>query len=428
MADRIEIAFCFDDHLALPGAVAILSLLKARSSDVRIHLVGDPDTRAAPLLREMAARHGVEIRILDASAGSVQSFDSTSDYGRPSSATYWRLLLAHLLEDVDRLIYLDADLIVRHDLGALWATELGAAPLAAVTDPWMATIPSTRDEFPEGYFNAGVLLLDLERWREERLSDRCISEIARLQYLAELSGGGPASHQYDQMPLNMAVRGRWHALSPTWNYTSYLTPRLARELDLPPALLAEIQADPAIVHFLGSHKPWVPGFEALSPWHREFDRLRSELEAEFDCRGLPTPGAFTKSAAIARRRRMMAMRLVAQAKAAGFARPAIVLTGLLGQEVLIVAREQHLPIACFVSESPAYLGGAFHGVDVLPIAEAIERGHRDFILGDFRRLDRTRGGVETEARAQGAQLRILDVTGLGGGGREPLAQPASAAC
>lgn len=401
-AGPIDVAFCFDDHLALPGAVAILSLLETNSA-VRVHVLTDPEPRAAPLLRSIARSKGAEISIVDSAPERDHDVDTASDYGRESTATYRRVFLTELLPDLDRVLYLDADLIVRNDLRQLWEAKLAGMPVGAVTDPWMATIDSMRAAFPNGYFNAGVLLIDLVRWRTERVLERFVEDIRRRQ----LAGEDPLSYRSDQTPLNEVLRGRWCRLPPQWNFTGYHVPRLAAELALTAETFAEAASDPAIVHFLGSHKPWVAGFESLTPWHREWHDLRRRLEAGFDLSGLGWPAPFTNGDASARRRRMLAMQLVQSALEQGLEEPAVVLTGLLGSEVVHVAREQGLPIACLASENPAYSGGRLHDVEVVTIGEALDQGRRDFILADYRRLKRSREILASEAERRGAELRVV---------------------
>ena len=403
MADgAIDVAFCFDDHLAVPGAVAILSLHQTNPR-ARVHVLTDPEPNAAPLLRSIASRRGTEIRIIDSAPERDHGVDAASDYGRDSTATYRRVFLSELLTDLDRVLYLDADLIVRCSLDGLWRTDLGGAPVGAVADPWMATIGPMRAEFPQGYFNAGVLLIDLDRWREERVAERFVEDIRRRQS----AGEDPLSHCSDQTPLNEVLRGCWRPLSPRWNFTTYHTSRLADELAIPAETFAGIASDPAIVHFLGSHKPWVAGFEGLTQWHREWHALHDRLEAEFDLSGLAWPAAFTKGDAAARRRRMLAMQLVQRARERGLENPAVILTGLLGPEVMQVAREQCLPIACLASENPAHSGGRLHDVKIVTIGEALDQGRRDFIVADYRRPERTRDTLSREAERRGAQLRVV---------------------
>ena len=406
MAGPIDIAFCFDDHLALPGAVAILSILAFRREPVRLHVLTDPSPRAEPLLRAIAERHGVPLQIVASAPETAHRVDPASDYGRGSTATYRRLFLAELLPELRRVLYLDADILVRASLDRLWETSLEGAVLGAVPDPWMATIPEMRREFPEGYFNAGVMLIDLERWRERGLTARCLDEIGRRARLAASAGRDALSYRNEQTPLNTVLRNAWQRLSPCWNFTVFHTPRLADDLGMARSALSDIAADPAIVHFLGAYKPWLPGFEGITRWHGEFLRLRQGLERDHDLSGLGWPRSFDHGPSAARARRLMAMRLVHDAKAAGFERPVVVVTGLLGRDVSIVAREQGLPIACFASEAPALAGGQLDGIDIVSIADAVDAGHRDFILGDYRRIARTLLAVEEAGRGAAPALRI----------------------
>ena len=91
--------------------------------------------------------------------------------GRFSIGTFYRLLMTELMprHDVDRIIYLDADILVNMDIADLWFVKLEGKPLAAVPE-----VDATFGHMIEGkhiitagrvkqsdYFNAGVLLLDL---------------------------------------------------------------------------------------------------------------------------------------------------------------------------------------------------------------------------------------------------------------------------
>ncbi|TFI60259.1 glycosyltransferase family 8 protein [Sphingomonas parva] len=411
MAGPIDVAFCFDDHLALPGAIAILSLLESRREDVRLHVLTDPRLAAAPLLRTIAGRHGVSLRIIDAAPESRETLDATSAYGLPSLATYRRIFLGELLPDLDRILYLDADVLVRRCLSALWTLPLDGRTLAAVPDPWMITLPAVRAEFPDGYFNAGVLLLDLERCRTERLSARCLGEIRRRQEEAAARGATALSYSNEQTPLNACLRDDWKALPPLWNFTGLHGPRLAGLLGIPGGELAAISADPAVVHFLGAYKPWLDGVEGLSPWHVAYQAWRDRLEREYGTGGLAWPGAFTNGAAAVRARRLMALRLVHAARTRGMAHPAVVLTGLLGREIAIVAAEQGLSLSCFASDNPLFSGGSLDGIPIVSIAEAVAAGCSEFILGDYRRLDWSKAGVRAAARDAPGLLHMVALDG-----------------
>ena len=95
-----------------------------------------------------------------------------------SLATWYRLLMGETIQNVDRIIYLDADIIVNLDIKELWQEEVGENGLAAVPD---TVIQAGHNSFlvqkklcdEERYFNAGVLLIDMKLFGvQERLMER----------------------------------------------------------------------------------------------------------------------------------------------------------------------------------------------------------------------------------------------------------------
>jgi lipopolysaccharide biosynthesis glycosyltransferase len=174
----------------------------------------------------------------------VQQFEEFSTIEHISKVTFARLLIPRVFpQAVRRILYLDADMLILDDLGELFATDLGAHVVGAVADHLDTEI---KEHLPgtEGaprvasYFNAGVLLIDLERWREER-----ISELA-LDYLRT----NPRTPFSDQDALNVACDRRWKGLNPRWNFIDFY--RTARIADM------DAQSRPAIVHFATCYKPW----------------------------------------------------------------------------------------------------------------------------------------------------------------------------
>ena len=168
--------------------------------------------------------------------------------------TSWiRVVLADVLADVDRVVYLDADVLVLEPLAALWATDLGGAPLAAVAN---VVEPAQHGHVrdlgldPTAYFNAGVLLMDLAALRAgdavRHLTEFAAANAARLSW-------------FDQDALNVTFAGSWLALHPRWNAQNSLWSwgEWAAEL-FGSEEWAEATSRPAIVHFEGPAvcKPW----------------------------------------------------------------------------------------------------------------------------------------------------------------------------
>lgn len=178
--------------------------------------------------------------------------------------TYARLLIPSILgEDVSRVLYLDADLLVLDDLAPLWKTDLKGAALGAVVDVLdghvKAGVPGF-DQVPrvQNYFNAGVLLIDLDQWRKQRISEKA------LEYLA----CHPHSPYSDQDALNVACNDRWTALDPGWNFQQHYTTKI---LDIVPG------QRPKITHFATALKPWNAGTLNLNAGFYDSFRSRTRF-------------------------------------------------------------------------------------------------------------------------------------------------------
>ncbi len=163
-----------------------------------------------------------------------------------STATYARLLIPSILpQETQKALYLDADLIVFDDLAPLMELSLEGAVLGAAVDELLSRYSRMGDQsrrlpLVSEYFNAGVLLIDLDRWRQERIFEKA------LKYLEQ----HPDSLCSDQDALNVACDGLWKKLDPRWNYYQM-------DLRKPISDLSATQR-PGILHFLGCMKPWDP--------------------------------------------------------------------------------------------------------------------------------------------------------------------------
>jgi len=190
-------------------------------------------------------------------------------------STYLRLLLAEMLPaKVERALYLDADTVVVRNLAELWTTPLDGAfcaavqevlhpvlepgdvydrPLHCMTMPHVdpRPIPNYRDLGLRGtlpYFNAGIMLVNVPRWREQHVAVR------GLECLRQNAG---QVRYWDQYALNVLFAGQWKLLDPRWNQNSHV-------FRLPDWKLSHysqqelwaVQHDPWIVHFTNSPKPW----------------------------------------------------------------------------------------------------------------------------------------------------------------------------
>jgi lipopolysaccharide biosynthesis glycosyltransferase len=238
--------------------VALWTLARTLSGRAVVHVLdGGMSSTERRRIERVAGRAGrVDLNWVDTSTVQLAALPTVKHLGR---ATYLRLFLPDLI-DVDRVIYLDADIQVRHDLGQLWATDLVGRCAAAVQDPFYAFV-SVRGALPtwaelglparQPYFNAGVMVMDLLAWRDRDLSRQMVAYLDRHRDRLMFA---------DQDAANAVVGGdvalldaRWNAISHWFEYAQWPTSHCKTALG--PAR-ERVVADPWVVHYAGVSKPW----------------------------------------------------------------------------------------------------------------------------------------------------------------------------
>lgn len=258
----IQIA-CASDARYLPHVATLMESLAASnpSQSLTLHLLHD-DTVTPELLQQL----GGAAQRLGLTFAAIRPTDDLLDRLPPSSGFYpsliwYRILLPELLGTHNLVLYLDADTLVLQDLRAIWSTDLADALMAAVAQPENdkhSVSALARMGLPKGsgYFNSGVLLMDLRRMREERFC-RWVTDVARAQ--AEQWADSRHFRLPDQDALNFVCSGRWVELHPKWNCLAmrFLSRRMEDSMDSA-LTVSEAVASPAILHFEGSGfaKPW----------------------------------------------------------------------------------------------------------------------------------------------------------------------------
>ena len=164
----MDIVACTDNNYIMPTGVMMYSVCCNNADvDIVFHIItGDVEAEGKEkLIRTIKPFRNKSIIFYDAKELNTSCFLLCI---LPIS-TYYRFFVAQLLPvTIKKVIYLDVDIIVRQSLLPLWNINLGDHPIAAVPD-WNieCTDFSERLDYPKemGYFNAGILLINLEYWR-----------------------------------------------------------------------------------------------------------------------------------------------------------------------------------------------------------------------------------------------------------------------
>ena len=131
--------------------------------------------------------------------------------GETAEATWGRVDALPILqkEGVARVLYLDADTLIREDVSELWAVPFDG--VAAVVDVGLCSA-----ERPN-YLNAGVLLLDLNHHAVHEIVAKRSSTAAAAATAAATATTATVSAHKDQDLINGVLQGRWTRLDMAWN-------------------------------------------------------------------------------------------------------------------------------------------------------------------------------------------------------------------
>jgi len=262
----LTLVFVADEHYAAPLATTLCSALTnlARPSPVEVFVVHGPmaaDTKAR--LRDVADRteHDVAMHFIPVREDAALGRWSLQLESVWTPTTFFRLLIERLIPArCERVLYLDCDLVVEGDLLALWATDLQGTTVAAAAERAVSCprygVARWRelDLSPTApYFNAGLMLIDLTRWRARNYGERV------LDYLHE--HGDTLRIKGNQEGLNAVLAGDWTMLDPAWNVLNwYYDVRwfdAARYGPVPSRRdRRRILREAKVIHFTTRFKPW----------------------------------------------------------------------------------------------------------------------------------------------------------------------------
>lgn len=231
----MDVLFCFDSRYEQHFGVAVTSLLLNNLNRVSgVHIITDRASKTLkPKLDLLRQNYSVEFYIHEI---DLERFDDFKLSAHLSMATYFRLLADEVLpKNLNKVLYLDSDLVVTHSLSELFDLDISNYPVAA----WGHQVVTNKKRLElqnDFYFNAGVMLINLEVWRRDRIAQKA------LKFAKE----NPEKVRFhDQDALNKIIDGNFLPLPQKWNSL----------IDLY-AERSQVTKDSAIAHFVGSLKPW----------------------------------------------------------------------------------------------------------------------------------------------------------------------------
>ena len=264
-ANNVAIAVAANDYFIPYCATFLKSMAEHSNSDKNYDILllsqDVSDINVKNVKKMLSAWKNISLRVLDPSV-LIDQYTFHIE-GHFSKETYYRLVLPELLPNYDKVLYLDSDMIAMDDVAKIYDENIDGYLLAACHDADTAGLYNgyrkDKKEYtdkilklkePYQYFQAGVLLLNLEEFRKryttKQILDFAVSEKWQL---------------LDQDILNKLCEGAVKYIDMSWNVmVDFAGIRINQIIALAPRWLNEMyqeaRKNPKIIHYAGPQKPW----------------------------------------------------------------------------------------------------------------------------------------------------------------------------
>ncbi len=244
-----------DDRYALPLGVLLISIFANKNPgyDIKVYVIDSGlSSNSKEKLQSIEKEYSFKINYLEASGQIGQEFPRI---GRLNEADYYKLLAPVMINE-NRLLYLDSDMVVLGDLKSLYESELkDGAIIGATTDSQETLIKNNFFRPISRYFNAGLLLFDCQKYREKNIWPQALELIKKNEIKIKYG---------DQDIFNHLLENDWQSLPKEYDIQQ-------DEYDPP------YQGEIRVLHYTGAIKPWHYSYSnpnikyfseylQLSPW------------------------------------------------------------------------------------------------------------------------------------------------------------------
>lgn len=260
----MHIVFSSDDHYAPHCGVAICSLLSNTNAPEIINIYVLDDGISEENKERISSLSSIRPSIIKFIPASSEQFQSIPLHGsyfangkikkNLSHATFSRILIPGIFLDIDKVIYLDCDIVVAGDILELWNLPIKEYSVLAVEEAMHPARSKTYSDqifhsLNKPYFNAGVMVMNLEKLKKLASLEIC-NEIIERNFDRLLFA--------DQDVLNIALEGTWKAISPKFNAVFWTIEKKYhhKEMFVQEFYEQDLKECPVIIHFTDRPKPW----------------------------------------------------------------------------------------------------------------------------------------------------------------------------
>lgn len=263
----MDIVICFSPNYVLPAGVMLCSLFENnKEEEIIVHALLSQEGDYIKPISDIVAHYGASLCYYNMSLINLPKLPIGQSGQRPniSKEAFYRLFISEVLpQNIEKVIYLDCDIIIEDSLKALWETDIDDYAVGVVPDYENNNVQITNRlgyDLEYGYFNSGVLLINLRYWREndipQHFTDYINNRFAELVF-------------HDQDVLNYFFYNKKKVLNIRYNFqTTFLfkirniSYRYFEEID-------DAFLHPCIIHYT-EDKPWY--INSSNPMRSLFDK------------------------------------------------------------------------------------------------------------------------------------------------------------
>ncbi len=264
----MDILLCTDDNYIMPCGITMISLLENNKDNnfITFHIIGmNIKENSKEKVSSISSKYkNVKIVFYEINKDLLEPYNfSLYDSKHLSLAAYSRLFIGDILpKSIEKILYLDCDIIITKDLSELWNTDIENHSIAGVPDIYISTKRSFENlGYPEkfGYINSGILLINLKDWNEQN----------RLKVFLDFY---KKNHDklifHDQDIINGTLYNRKLLLPIKFNVIDFYYLSQSNNLGQYENEVSNAAIDPVIIHYTSTNKPWFK--DCLHPLKGEF--------------------------------------------------------------------------------------------------------------------------------------------------------------
>lgn len=280
----MNIVFATSDLYSRPAVVTIKSLLmnNTKADEINIYYIGNGISETNQgIIRRLVEGYGRKIEFIE----MPESLNDISGFIRTNVITYSYCYFQDILPpNVDKVLLLEGDTVVLGNIEELYNTDITDYYLAAADDlqsKYFKEKIGIKSDSP--YFNAGIILFNLKKWREDGIT----------QKITRVIKSGKSKFMYEvQDEMNVCLEGHVKILPPEYNCTTSIllfsyknmcryrwpSTKCSKEA------FAKARKKPVIVHFTKNQiiqsRPWVSGCQ--HPFKTKYEKIKAQTEVAAD--------------------------------------------------------------------------------------------------------------------------------------------------